>query len=456
MKKILLAGLICAMGVGLLAGCSTGSVDTAKTSQTSQETAAAKETTTAKATTAAKEVTVTAMVQQSRYYDGLKAMIDKLKTDENIVVDVQVVPDAESLNMIKMKLNSGEAPDIIDYNIPAVYDIIDPAANFADMSGEAWVNRLLIPNNVKNKKDGKIYGFPFLSVPGVHGFTYNKDVFKKAGITDVPQTWEDFLNVCEKIKASGTTPIFIPKDSWVPQVLMTDNFAKVLGADGSQKYADQLLNNEAKWTDKPEFAEVIDKYLDLYKRGYVNDNFASATYDDAISAVADGKAAMHFNGDFFAASVLEANPQANIGMFAISMKDGVDVVTENMSSPGFVAYKDSKNLATVKKIFDLWSTPAYADLYFKNRPGFPAYKDVDGGNIPSYLQDINKKYIQPGKVIPEWNFYVMDLDALCESSLYVYYIDAPAKGDKDGKGILEEFQKDYEQYMKDQGVKAFN
>lgn len=47
--------------------------------------------------------------------------------------------------------------------------------------------------------------------------------------------------------------------------------------------------------------------------------------------------------------MLEANPDANVGMFAISMKDGVDVVTENMSSPGFVVYKDSENMDTVKK-----------------------------------------------------------------------------------------------------------
>lgn len=444
MKKLLSLGLVLTMGVGLLMGCSSSTKDAAKNGGASQD------------KDKGKKVTITAMVQQSRYYDGLKKMIEKLKKEENIVVDVQVVPDAESLNMIKMKLNSGEAPDIIDYNIPAVYDIIDPASNFADLSKESWVNKLLIPKNVTRKEDGKIYGFPFLSVPGTHGFIYNKDVFDKAGVKKVPATWDEFLQVCEKIKASGTTPIFMPKDSWVPQVLMTDNFAKELGEKGAQEYADKLMKNEAKWTDKPELADVIDKYLDLYKRGFVNDNFTSATYDDAISAVADGKAAMHFNGDFFAASVLQANPKANIGMFPMSMKDGVDVITENMSSPGFVAYKNSKNLKTVKKVFDLWSTPEYANLYFEGRPGFPAFKDVDGGKVPSYLQDIDAKYIKPGKVIPEWNYYVMNLDSLCESSLYVYYIDAPSKGNMDGKGVLKAFQKDFEQYMKEQGVKAFN
>lgn len=400
-------------------------------------------------------VTITALIQQSRNFDGLQEMIKKLAEEENIIIDAQIVPDDEALNMIKMKLNSGEAPDIIDYNVPAIYNVVDAPEYFADMSNEEWTKRLVIPENVVCKEDGKIYGFPFLSVPGTHGFIYNKDVFEAAGVTEEPATWDELLAACEKIKATGVVPIYMPKDSWVPQILMTDNFAKALGSEKSADFAEKVMKNEAKWTDVPEFAEVIDKYLELYEKGYVNTNFTSAVYDDAIAAVADGSAAMHFNGDFFAASVLDANPKANIGMFALSMEDGVDVVSENMSSAGFVAYKNSKNLDTVKKVFDLWSTPEYANLYFKNRPAFPAFEGVDGGEVPSYLKNINEKFIQTGKAIPEFNYYVMDVNALCESTLYVYYIDAPAKGNMDGAAIMEKFQKDFEQYMKDQGAEGF-
>ncbi|WP_102050145.1 ABC transporter substrate-binding protein [Pygmaiobacter massiliensis] len=445
MKKLIACVLALSLALSMTAcGATSASGSTASGSAKTDSTASKGE-----------PVTITALIQQSRNFDGLQAMIKKLAEEENIIVDAQIVPDDEALNMIKMKLNSGEAPDIIDYNVPAIYDIVNPAEYFADMSDEAWTQRLIIPDNVACKTDGKIYGFPFLSVPGLHGFTYNKDVFEKAGVTAVPSTWDELLAACEKIKAAGITPIFMPKDTWVPQILMTDNFAKSLGDEGAQAFADKVMKNETQWTDVPEFAAVIDKYLELYKKGYVNDNFTSAVYDDAIAAVADGTAAMHFNGDFFAASVLEANPNANISMFPMSIKDGVDVITENMSSAGFVAYKNSKNLDTVKKVFDLWSTPEYANLYFADRPAFPAFKDVDGGPVPAYLQKINEKYIKTGKAMPEFNYYVMNLNALCESSLYVYYVDAPAKGNMDGKAIMEKFQKDFNQYMKDQGAQGF-
>ena len=456
-KSVFAIAAACMVTVGALAGCGGQGKDTAaevpQTESVKAEASKEQQETPAKEAGSKEKVVVTALIQQSRNFEGLQKMIQKLEEEENIKIDAQIVPDDESLNMIKMKLNSGECPDIIDYNVPAVYDIIDPASNFADMTGEAWTDRLVIPGNV-TAKDGKIYGFPFLSVPGLHGFIYNKDVFDKAGV-EVPATWDELLAACEKIKESGTTPIFMPKDTWVPQILMTDNFAKILGADGCKDFADKILKNETKWSDVPEFAEVLDKYMELYQKGYVNSNFASATYDDAIAAVADGTAAMHFNGDFFATSVLEANPEAQIGMFPISMKEGADVITENMSSAGFVAYKNSENLDVVKKIFDLWSTPEYANLYFADRPAFPAFQGVDGGKVPDYLAEINENYIKEGKAIPEFNYYVMTLNPLFESSLYVYYVDAPAKGTMDGKAVMEKFQKDYEQYMKDQGAEGF-
>ena len=456
-KSVFAIAAACMVTVGALAGCGGQGKDTAaevpQTESVKAEASKEQQETPAKEAGSKEKVVVTALIQQSRNFEGLQKMIQKLEEEENIKIDAQIVPDDESLNMIKMKLNSGECPDIIDYNVPAVYDIIDPASNFADMTGEAWTDRLIIPGNV-TAKDGKIYGFPFLSVPGLHGFIYNKDVFDKAGV-EVPATWDELLAACEKIKESGTTPIFMPKDTWVPQILMTDNFAKILGADGCKDFADKILKNETKWSDVPEFAEVLDKYLELYQKGYVNSNFASATYDDAIAAVADGTAAMHFNGDFFASSVLEANPEAQIGMFPVSMKEGADVITENMSSAGFVAYKNSENLDVVKKIFDLWSTPEYANLYFADRPAFPAFQGVDGGKGPDYLAEINENYIKEGKAIPEFNYYVMTLNPLFESSLYVYYVDAPAKGTMDGKAVMEKFQKDYEQYMKDQGAEGF-
>lgn len=61
--------------------------------------------------------------------------------------------------------------------------------------------------------DGKVYGVPVSVEPG--GMWYSKDLFKKAGVSDVPTTYEDLLADAKKLKESGTDAIALgAKDAW--------------------------------------------------------------------------------------------------------------------------------------------------------------------------------------------------------------------------------------------------
>ena len=74
-------------------------------------------------------------------------------------------------------------------------------ANFSDVAKSAWTT-----------DDGKTtFCVPMASV--IHGFIYNKDIFKELGLTE-PKTEEEFFAVLEKIKANGT---------YVPLVLGTND-----------------------------------------------------------------------------------------------------------------------------------------------------------------------------------------------------------------------------------------
>ena len=43
--------------------------------------------------------------------------------------------------------------------------------------------------------------------PNVFAYFYNMDIFEEAGLTKVPETWDEFLDTCQKIKDAGYTPI---------------------------------------------------------------------------------------------------------------------------------------------------------------------------------------------------------------------------------------------------------
>lgn len=78
-----------------------------------------------------------------------------------------------------------------------------------------------------NKYDGKLYGLPIQESSA--GFFYNKKIFRDAGIdvsgfsAENPWTFEDFKNVCAKLKAHNVTPVDMrldaTKDETAPYLL---------------------------------------------------------------------------------------------------------------------------------------------------------------------------------------------------------------------------------------------
>ena len=47
------------------------------------------------------------------------------------------------------------------------------------------------------------------------GVYYNQELFEKAGITEVPKTFSQMKEVCEKLQASGITPFAATyKETW--------------------------------------------------------------------------------------------------------------------------------------------------------------------------------------------------------------------------------------------------
>lgn len=87
---------------------------------------------------------------------------------------------------------------MIDYNLPYLFETLNPEEHLADLSGEEWTKELLNPDLV-TYEDGKIYGFPFQSSSGITGMLYNKTVFEENNL-EIPTTSAEFDEVCTVLK----------------------------------------------------------------------------------------------------------------------------------------------------------------------------------------------------------------------------------------------------------------
>ena len=82
-----------------------------------------------------------------------------------------------------------------------LYDLTDALDQYG-------INDSLLPGLVHScTVDGKDVGMP--SEVMMVGFYYNKDLFQQAGIEEVPVTYEEFLDVVDKLNAAGITPLTV-------------------------------------------------------------------------------------------------------------------------------------------------------------------------------------------------------------------------------------------------------
>lgn len=204
--------------------------------------------------------------------------------------------------------------------------------------------------------DGKIYAAPYSILYNV--ILYNKEVFEKAGVEE-PQTFEEFLDVCEKLKASGVTPIAFKNDSWAGFIW----FQSLIAAYEPQLYQD-LCDGTAKYTDA-RVAEVMNIWKEMIDKGYFTQPIAIA---DMEKQMANGEIAMMLEPNREIASLVN-----NYGMvsgeqldaFVLPSMDGGKRVIFFETAPICVA-KASADRDSAMKALENWYDKDFQTYIYQN------------------------------------------------------------------------------------------
>jgi raffinose/stachyose/melibiose transport system substrate-binding protein len=169
--------------------------------------------------------------------------------------------------------------------------------------------------------DGKQYGVPYNL--GMVGFWYNTALFEKAGITEPPATWDEFLADVEKLKAAGITPIAVgEKDKW-PGMFWWANLAlRIAGKDAmAQAGEDGSFDSEG-------FVKAGEELQRLIDMEPFQDGFLAAPWDGAggeAAVMGNGRAAMDLMGQWapftFAANAKDEKAP-KVGWFPFPTVDG--------------------------------------------------------------------------------------------------------------------------------------
>ncbi|MCS3444124.1 ABC transporter substrate-binding protein [Microbacterium phyllosphaerae] len=253
--------------------------------------------------------------------------------------DIRVVQNqvADSETLIRTLLVKDKAPDVITLNANGGFGDLAQAGVFYDFSDEPVletinpaVQEILAELGTKQ---GEVNGLGYVN--NANGVIYNQDIFEEQGL-EVPETWDEFIAVCDALEAAGITPFYgTLADSWTGMpswnalgaYASQDGFFDDMRAEGEDVGADSAVSFEK------DFPEVMAQQAELFS--YMQEGYRGRTYDDGNAAFARGESAMLLQGIWALNPVKAINPEINAAIFPYPAADdpddrllvsGVDVV----------------------------------------------------------------------------------------------------------------------------------
>ncbi len=325
-----------------------------------------------------KEVTLTSYAVPNDWKEGGQELYAAfMKKYPNIKIE-DIPYTTDSLTFLRTRGAVNDLPDVHEINNDEAGLLFAKEGKLMDLKALSAAKHVY-PTLLKEYtiSSGLVFGFPQGSSTAF--IYYNKDLFKELGL-NVPTNFDDFIIVCEKIKAKGITPIGLAgQDPWNTEFpfdwIYANQVAVALGVGEYQrKIQDGSFN-----LDNPEGIEVFKKIKTLsgfFQKGVTNDSETS-TQD----LFAKKKVAMTLAGSWnaalaeragFAGAIFPPFGRRDAQQWVVNSPESAIGASNTHMTPEYV---DAKT-----KFLDFWFSPE----------GYQFMQNARG-NIPSIDNAINVK-----------------------------------------------------------------
>lgn len=209
----------------------------------------------------------------------------------NLEVEFEPGGGGEDLaNKIKTYNASGNLPDVF-WSDAGFFSALNQAGNIMDLkphiTESGFLSKYSAPETLEHF-DGGIYslnsGADTYFTPVVF---YHTDLFEQAGV-EVPQTFDEFLEVAMTLKDNGIVPVTTPgKDGWGPQLFMLQQMVQI----GDPQAMIDLVGNEIDF-NHPSVVAGVERIEQMAKEGVFADGIANLDYGPAMEMFTSKRSAM--------------------------------------------------------------------------------------------------------------------------------------------------------------------
>ncbi len=322
-----------------------------------------------------------------RTFDALAKKFNATHTDIHLTIS----SPNEPITILKTRFIRENYPDIIGIGGDIDYSNFQDAELLADVSNYKGLSK------IKKAYIDILEGLEFVPTPGIFGvpymanaagILYNKDIFDAHGWT-IPETWSDFMKLCDTIQAAGILPMYFGfKDTWTTLAPWNALAVDLAPADVCQQV------NLGKTTFTKEYRETAEKIYAMLK--YAEEGPFAYSYNDACTAFARGESAMFVIGNYAIPQILSVNPNLNIDSFVMpgsddpngqTLNSGVDIM--------FCVMEASPHKEAAYVVLDFLLDPENVQLYVDDQNSVPCQTGTF--KLTPMLNGM-RKYIDAGKM----------------------------------------------------------
>ncbi len=420
MKKKLLAVLLSGtMAAAALTGCGgnadssapaedTGAADTADAAADAADTAdegAADTEAPADTADAAGEGSIVSAPTELTYIfadgdEGAKASMNEIvnkfnETYPDITVTIEPGNGGAYSEFIKTKDSVGEFPDVMEMRDTAMYV---RAGKLEPLSDE-----IVSLFRTTTAFDGKVYTAPF-GGENTNGIIYNKAYFDENGWSE-PATYDEFIELCQKIADKGDmAPLVVGgQDIWHmgfwfhkaynDQVLSKDpDFIKHC-YDGSKDFTDETI--------KATFEEMQTIMQ------YAQDGWVSTPDAQITTFLVNDMAAMMYSGTHMFSQIAQADPEFEMGWFAVPSPDGKTRLVGGGGVGGLAisaeAAKDPDKKAAAEAFIKFFFQPDNYKVYCEKLSAIPSTVETPSLEAMDVFQEVIDANATADDLAPMWN-----------------------------------------------------
>ncbi len=289
-------------------------------------------------------------------------------------VEHSIIAHEDFKQAIRAYLTAEPAPDVLTWFAgERARFFIDKGliADISDVFAEKGFNEAYAPGFVALASvEGKQYFLPTSYY--WWAVYYVPSVFEKAGITQVPQTWDEFLGACDTLNAAGITPITIgtrypwTAAAWFDYLNMRIN--------GPEFHINLMLLKES-YTDERVKA-VFEYWQQLFDHNCFIEDAAAYAWQEALTPMTEGTAAMYLMGQF----ILDSYPdelEEDLDFFRFPIIDPAVPVGEDAPTDGYFMAAGARNLEGGKEFLAFIGSQEMQQKAFDELGRLPTRVDVD-------------------------------------------------------------------------------